>query len=64
MALTSYLVGTLLQKQLAKLLKPAVITGLALQTSSLLILALVRRQYVLFVAIIILGIGSGILLPV
>lgn len=63
MALTSYLVGTLLQRQLAKLLKPAVITGLALQTSSLLILALVRRQYVLFVAIIILGIGSGILLP-
>jgi len=63
MALTSYLVGTLLQKQLAKLLKPAVLTGLALQTSSLIILALVGRQYVLLVAIIILGIGSGILLP-
>jgi len=64
MAATSYLVGTLLQKQLSNLLKPAVITGLILQTLSLLLLAfLAKQRFLLLAAIIVLGIGSGILLP-
>ena len=64
MAITSYLVGTLLQKQLSNLLKPAVITGLLLQMASLLLLAFLgRERFLLMAAIIVLGIGSGILLP-
>lgn len=64
MATTSYLVGTLLQSKLANLLKPAVITGLILQMVSLVLLAFLgKQQFLLLTAIIILGVGSGILLP-
>ncbi|MGI6576012.1 MAG: MFS transporter [bacterium] len=63
MALTSYLVGTVMQKQLSKLLKPAFLVGLTLQTTALVLFAFFQAKYFLFLSVVVMGVGSGILLP-
>ncbi|HBT46485.1 MAG TPA: MFS transporter [Peptococcaceae bacterium] len=63
MALCSYLSGIYLQKKGGYLLKATALTGLALVAASLLIMAFRPSIYILFVALALLGLGTGAVLP-
>lgn len=63
MAVTSFLAGTLLQKQLSRLLKGSVVAGLALIAVALL-LAIPARGLIPFLStIVLIGLGTGLVLP-
>lgn len=63
MALTSYLSGSFLQKKAGTPLKVTVITGLLAITVSLAATAFFPNIYLLFLALTILGSGTGLVLP-
>lgn len=63
MALTSYLSGTYLQKQKGEFLKLGIIIGLATVTAAMAAAAFLENIYVLFAALILLGFGTGAVLP-
>ncbi|MGI9951667.1 MFS transporter [Moorellaceae bacterium AZ2] len=63
MALTSYLSGSYLQRKAGHLLKVTTVAGLALVAASLFIMAFRPPVYILFGALILLGLGTGAVLP-
>ncbi|MDK2820616.1 MAG: transporter, family, multidrug resistance protein [Clostridia bacterium] len=63
MTLTSYLSGSYLQKKIGNILKILVVTGLIVETVALVVMALFDNIYVFFLALVAMGIGSGIVLP-
>jgi ACDE family multidrug resistance protein len=63
MAITSYLSGSYLQKLQAKYLKLSIILGLVLVTASMAVVSMFDNIYVLFIALVLLGIGTGAVLP-
>jgi len=63
MAITAYVSGTVMQKQLMSFLKPAVVFGLALVGVGLASLALIDWPYGQLSALVVLGIGTGMVLP-
>lgn len=63
MAITSYVTGTVLQKQIAKLLKLLCCVGLGLVAGGLALAAFTRGAVLLFVAMTVIGIGNGLVLP-
>jgi len=63
MALTAYLTGIFLQDKLNKLLKLTVACGLATVTTALVIMAASASIIPLFIGIIIMGTGTGAILP-
>lgn len=62
-AVTSYITGTVLQKYLARWGKAAVVTGLGLVAAGLLATAWLRGAVWLFVAMTVIGLGNGLVLP-
>lgn len=63
MALTSYLSGSYLQKKAGHILKVIIIAGLSLVGGALFIMAFRPNIYIYFLALIILGLGTGAVLP-
>lgn len=63
MAITSYLSGTYLQQLQAKYLKLSIIIGLATVTLAMAIVSLWDNIYILFGALVLLGFGTGAVLP-
>lgn len=63
MALTSYLSGSYLQKKAGHILKVIIIAGLSLVGGALFIMAFQPNIYIYFLALIILGLGTGAVLP-
>jgi len=63
MAVTSFLAGALLQKQLSRLLKVSVVTGLALITGALLLAIPARGMITFLSTIVLIGLGTGLVLP-
>jgi len=63
MAITSYLAGSYFQQVKANFLKIGVITGLAAVTLATAIISLFANIYVLFLAMVLLGFGTGTVLP-
>ncbi|BCV20065.1 MFS transporter [Moorella sp. Hama-1] len=63
MALTSYLAGSYLQKTTGQFLKVVVITGLILEASALVIMGFFANIYIFFLAMVLMGFGTGIVLP-
>ncbi len=63
MALTSYLSGFYLQQMEAKYLKTSILAGLGTVTTSMAVVALSDNIYILFVALVLLGFGTGAVLP-
>ena len=63
MALTSYLSGSFFQQQQANYLKWGIILGLTAVTASMLIISLFQNIYILFSAMVLLGFGTGAVLP-
>lgn len=63
MALTSYLSGSYLQKKAGHLLKMSIIAGLALTGLALGVMGLRPPLYISFLALNILGMGTGAVLP-
>jgi ACDE family multidrug resistance protein len=63
MALTSYLVGTVMQKQLSKLLKPGLFGRSNFTDHSFGSVCFFQAKYFLFLSVVVMGVGSGILLP-
>lgn len=64
MAATSYLTGTVLVKQLARLGKLVVVAGLALIAVAFIVMFFVSKQIVPFTAAIAgMGLGNGLVLP-
>lgn len=63
MALTSYLSGSYLQKTTGQFLKVVVITGLILEATALVIMGFFANIYIFFLAMILMGFGTGIVLP-
>lgn len=62
MSLTSYGSGALMQRRL-HLLKAVVVTGFAIVTGALASLAFITAGWYLFVAVGLLGVASGLILP-
>ncbi len=58
----SYLSGKILKNN-AALMKPFIVGGLATLTASLVILSLFKTNIIFFIAILIMGIGTGMVLP-
>ncbi|MBZ4687728.1 MAG: major facilitator transporter [Clostridiales bacterium] len=63
MALTSYLSGVYLSKQASHHLKIAIVLGLLGVTGAMAVIAFITNIYFLFIALIVMGIGTGIVLP-
>jgi len=63
MALTSYLSGSYLQKKVGHCLKMVIIAGLILETAALVVMGVFDNIYIFFLAMIAMGIGTGIVLP-
>jgi len=63
MAITSYLSGLILQKKIGNVLKYVTLAGLTILGVSMAVIAFVGNIYVLFAALIIMGIGTGSVLP-
>jgi len=63
MAITSYLSGSYFQQVKANFLKIGVIAGLAAVTLATAIISLFANIYVLFLATVLLGFGTGTVLP-
>ncbi len=63
MALTSYLSGTILQNKLGAVLKYTILGGLLVVAGAMALIAFVSNIYLLFVALIAMGIGTGAVLP-
>ncbi|MGI5839901.1 MAG: MFS transporter [bacterium] len=63
MAATSLTLGVILQRKLAKLLKPALVAGIAAIIAGLILMALLSAQWLLFAAICVIGLGTGAVLP-
>lgn len=63
MALTSYLSGIYLQQLEAKYLKTSILVGLGAVTASMTVVALLDNIYILFGALVLLGFGTGAVLP-
>lgn len=63
MAVTSYVSGTVLQKQLNRLLKALVVTGLVLTGGGLFLASFANRPVPLFLWLSLIGIGNGLVLP-
>jgi ACDE family multidrug resistance protein len=63
MALTSYLSGAILQNKKGAILKYTILGGLVLVAISMGLLAFVANIYLLFTVLIIMGIGTGAVLP-
>ncbi|WP_258360670.1 MFS transporter [Moorella sulfitireducens] len=63
MAITSYLSGSYLQQKAGNYLKMAVVAGLVLESASLVIMSFFDNIYIFFLAIVVMGIGTGIVLP-
>jgi ACDE family multidrug resistance protein len=62
MSITSFGSGLYLQNH-ERLLKPAVIAGLAIAIAGTLLIAFVRRDWAFFTGLIIAGVGTGLQLP-
>jgi ACDE family multidrug resistance protein len=63
MTVTAYLAGFGIRKSVRKLTKPADVTGMALLFASLCIIPWVGSVYVLYLSLVALGIGAGLVLP-
>ncbi|MBS3969386.1 MAG: MFS transporter, partial [Clostridia bacterium] len=63
MAITAYLSGLILQKKIGNVLKYVTLGGLTILGFSMAVIAFVANIYVLFAALIIMGIGTGSVLP-
>lgn len=63
MAITSYLSGLILQKKIGNILKYVTLGGLIILGFAMTIIAFVENIYILFAALIIMGIGTGSVLP-
>lgn len=63
MALTSYLCGSYLQKKDARILKITLVAGLSVVTGALLLMAFHLPLYLFLIALILLGVGTGGVLP-
>ncbi|KUO53246.1 MAG: MFS transporter [Desulfitibacter sp. BRH_c19] len=63
MAVTAYLSGLILQKQIGNVLKYVTLGGLTVLGVSMAIIAFVTNIYFLFVALVVMGIGTGSVLP-
>lgn len=63
MAITSYVTGTILQKRIAKLLKLLCCVGLGMVAGGLALAAFTRGAVLLFIAMTIIGVGNGLVLP-
>ncbi|GAF25884.1 permeases of the major facilitator superfamily [Moorella thermoacetica Y72] len=63
MALTSYLSGSYLQKTAGNFLKIVIIAGLVLEAAALVIMGLFANIYIFFLAMILMGFGTGVVLP-
>jgi ACDE family multidrug resistance protein len=63
MALTSYLSGIYLQQLQAKHLKWSILIGLGTVTASMAVISLFENIYILFGALVLLGFGTGAVLP-
>lgn len=63
MALTSYFSGTYLQQAKAKYLKLSIIAGLVAVTGAIVIVSLWENIYIFFGAMVLLGFGTGAVLP-
>ncbi len=63
MAVTSYLSGLYLAKKNSHLLKLAVVIGLSELTGAMAAISFVTNIYILFIALIIMGTGTGLVLP-
>lgn len=63
MALTSYLCGSYLQKKSARILKLTLVAGLGLVAGALLLMGFRLPIYLFLIALILLGVGTGSVLP-
>jgi len=63
MALTSYLCGSYLQKKDARILKITLVAGLSVVAGALLLMAFRLPLYLFLLALILLGVGTGSVLP-
>ncbi|QGP92104.1 Bacillibactin exporter [Neomoorella glycerini] len=63
MALTSYLSGSYLQQKAGNLLKMTIVAGLVLETAALVVMGFFDNIYIFFLAMVIMGMGTGIVLP-
>ncbi|MHB8757148.1 MAG: MFS transporter, partial [Bacillota bacterium] len=63
LAITSYLSGTFLQKQLTKRLKTAVIVGLILTGISMTLVAFLMKPVPVIAVLALMGVGGGLVLP-
>lgn len=63
MALTSYLSGIYLQQLQAKYLKWSILIGLGTVTASMAVISLFDNIYILLGALVLLGFGTGAVLP-
>lgn len=63
MALTSYFCGSYLQKKNAQILKITLIAGLSIITGALLLMAFQPPLYLFLIVLILLGVGTGGVLP-
>jgi ACDE family multidrug resistance protein len=63
MALTSYLSGSYLQQKAGNFLKMTVVAGLVLETAALIVMGFFDNIYIFFLAMVVMGIGTGIVLP-
>ncbi len=63
MALTAYLSGMLLQKKIGDVLKYVTLGGLTVLGVSMAVIAFVTNIYFLFIALVVMGIGTGSVLP-
>ncbi len=63
MALTSYLSGSYMQQKTGNLLKIAIVAGLVLNAGALVVMGFFANIYAFFLATVVMGIGTGIVLP-
>ena len=63
MAITAYLSGLILQKNIGNVLKYVTLGGLIILGVSMAGIAFVTNIYILFIALVIMGIGTGSVLP-
>lgn len=63
MAAASLTLGVVLQKKLAKLLKPTLITGIIAIVAGLVLMTMLAAKWPMFAAVCIIGLGTGAVLP-
>jgi len=63
MAITSYVAGTILQRQLGRYLKPAVVLGCGLFAGSLLLANFLTAAWALLAILVFMGTAVGMVLP-